>query len=90
MKATEIIRARVPVELKHNFETIAQHQGMSVSHILRRLMEQYIEREKELAQRREETLEALEDIETDRVVDGDEILTWLASWGTEDELEPPT
>ncbi len=29
MKATEIIRARVPVELKHNFEIIAQYKGMS-------------------------------------------------------------
>ncbi|MCI5142354.1 MAG: CopG family transcriptional regulator [Candidatus Electrothrix sp. ATG1] len=37
----------------------------------------------------EDTLEALEDIESGRVVAGEEVISWLASWGDEDELEPP-
>jgi thioredoxin reductase (NADPH) len=45
--------------------------------------------EKELARRREETVEALEDIETGRIADGDKVLDWLSGWGTNDEQEPP-
>ena len=46
-------------------------------------------RSSKLARRHEETLEALEDIESGRVVGGDEVMAWLASWGKDDELEPP-
>jgi predicted transcriptional regulator len=30
------------------------------------------------------------DIEAGRLIDGDEVMEWLESWGTENELEPPT
>lgn len=32
----------------------------------------------------------MEDIETGRVIDGDKVIEWLESWGTDRELEPPT
>lgn len=89
MKTTEVIRARVPGNLKQEFENAAAHHGLSVSHVLRQLMGKYVDHEKELARRREETLEALEDIEAGRVVAGNDVMAWLASWGTDDELEPP-
>lgn len=89
MKASEVIRARVPAELKLAFESLAANYGLSASHVLRNLMGQYVDQERELARRREETLEALEDIEAGRVVDGNDVMAWLASWGKDDELEPP-
>jgi predicted transcriptional regulator len=33
--------------------------------------------------------EGLADIRAGRVVDGDDVLRWLESWGTEQELPPP-
>ena len=89
MKVSEMIRARVPADLKHDFEETASQHGLSASHVLRELMTQYVTQEKEVLQRREETLEALEDIEADRIVDGENVLSWLASWGTDNEQEPP-
>jgi len=86
---TAVIRARVPEELKENFEKAAATHEMNLSHAIRVLMGQYVEHEKEVARRHEETLEALEDVKTGRVVDGDEVMTWLAGWGTDDEMEPP-
>jgi len=86
---TEVIRARIPEELKKEFEAAAAAHQMSLSNAVRQLMIQYVEQERELARRKEETLEAIEDIETGRVVDGAEVMAWLASWGTESELEPP-
>ena len=89
MSTAGVIKARVPVDLKQEFENATAQHGLSVSHVLRQLMGQYVEREREIARRREETLEAIEDIETGRVVAGDKIMTWLAGWGMNDELEPP-
>ncbi len=89
MKASEVIRTRVPPELKLAFESLAANHGLTASHVLRQIMKEYVDQETELARRQEETLEALEDIEVGRVVGGDEVMAWLASWGKDDELEPP-
>ncbi len=86
---TKVIRARIPEDLKKEFEAAAAAHQMSLSNALRQLMNQYVEQERELARRREETIEAMEDIATGRIVDGDEVMTWLAGWGTESEMEPP-
>lgn len=49
----------------------------------------YLEAEARREQLRCETLEALEDVQAGRVVDGAEVLAWLRSWGTDRELPPP-
>jgi len=86
---TAVIRARIPEVLKKDFETAAAAHEMNLSQAVRVLMAQYVEQEKEVTRRHEETLEALEDIETGEIVDGDKVMSWLASWGTDGELEPP-
>jgi len=53
------------------------------------LMEGYVAREKEMKRRHAETLEALEDIASRRVVGGEKVLDWLAGWGTDCETEAP-
>ncbi len=36
-----------------------------------------------------DTVAGLEDIKAGRVIDGDKVLAWMKSWGTENELPPP-
>ena len=86
---TAVVRARIPETLKKDFEAAAAAHGWNLSHAIRQLMKQYVEQEKELEHRHQQTLEALEDIEAGRVVDGKKVLDWLAGWGDDDELEPP-
>ncbi len=86
---TAVIRARIPEVLKKDFEAAAATHKMNLSQAVRTLMAQYVEHEKEVARRHEETLEAIEDVETGEIVDGDKVMSWLASWGTDGELEPP-
>ena len=86
---TAVIRARIPEDLKKDFEAAAAVHEMNLSHAIRVLMAQYVEREKEVVRRNEETLEAIEEVETGEIVKGDKVMSWLASWGSEDELEPP-
>ncbi len=86
---TAVVRARIPEALKKDFEAVVAAHGWNLSHAIRQLMHEYVVQEKELARRREETLEALEDIEAGRIVDGKKVLNWLAGWGTGDEQAPP-
>jgi predicted transcriptional regulator len=87
--ASEIVRGRVPTDLRREFLAIAAHRGLNESAAINLLVRQFVEREKELQRRNEETLDALADIEAGLLVDGDKVLDWIASWGTEDEKEPP-
>lgn len=86
---TAVVRARIPETLKKDFEAAAAAHGWNLSHAIRQLMKQYVEQEKELERRHQQTLEALEDVEAGRVVDGKKVLDWLAGWGDDDEQEPP-
>ena len=86
---TAVVRARIPETLKKDFEAAAAAHGWNLSHAIRQLMKQYVEQEKELERRHQQTLEALEDVEAGRVVDGKKVLDWLAGWGDDYEQEPP-
>jgi len=86
---TAVIRARVPEDLKQDFEAAANLRGWNLSQAVRQLMQQYVTKEKELARRREESLEALEDIASGRIVEGEKVLGWLDTWGTAHEQEAP-
>jgi antitoxin component of RelBE/YafQ-DinJ toxin-antitoxin module len=86
---TDVIRARVPEHLKRDFEAAIGPRGLNVSLAIRMLMEQYVAEEKEMQHRRAETLEAIEDVASRRVVSGEKVMDWLAGWGTDSETEAP-
>lgn len=48
-----------------------------------------LQREDQRQRRDEETREALGELDAGQVVDGDEVLDWIDSWGSDKELEPP-
>lgn len=45
--------------------------------------------DKRQLERDKDTLEALADCEAGNLIDGDKVMEWLESWGTEDEKAPP-
>jgi predicted transcriptional regulator len=87
--ASEIVRGRVPTDLRKEFLAIAADRGLNESAAINLLVRQFVDREKKAKQLNEETLDALADIESALVVEGHKVLDWIASWGTEDEKEPP-
>lgn len=87
--SSDIVRARVPKALKREFLSIAAAHGLTESAALQRLVRQYVDREKEIRLRDEQTMEALADVQAGLTVDGDTVLDWIASWGTDNEKAPP-
>ena len=74
-------------ELKNEIERLAEREGRSVSELVRAALRAYEEDRTEWLRALDEGIEAAE---SGRVVDDDKVDAWLASWGTDDELEPPT
>ncbi|TVQ85799.1 MAG: ribbon-helix-helix protein, CopG family [Chromatiaceae bacterium] len=80
---------RMPDDLLQRLDSTATRLRRSKGWIINDAVREYLERE-DLRQRRdEETREALAELDAGQVVDGDEVLAWIGSWGSDKELEPP-
>jgi predicted transcriptional regulator len=80
---------RMPDDLLQQLDATATRLRRSKGWIINDAVREYLERE-ELRQRRdEETREALAELDAGQVVDGDEVLAWIDSWGSDNEREPP-
>ena len=81
---------RMPDDLLQQLDSTATRLRRSKGWIINDAVREYLERE-DLRQRRdEETREAMAELDAGQVVDGDEVLAWIDSWGSENEREPPS
>jgi predicted transcriptional regulator len=89
VNAMGMTSVRMPDELLDRLEQTAEKLQRSKGWIIKDAVKEYLAREELKQERNQETLEAWEDYKAGRVVDGDEVIAWLDSWGAEDEKEPP-
>lgn len=80
---------RMPDELLERLERTAQSLRRSKGWVIKDAVEEYLAREELKLRRNQETLASWEDYQAGRVIEGDQVMAWLDSWGTEDEKEPP-
>ena len=80
---------RMPDELLSKLEQTAEKIRRSKGWIINDAVREYLEREERKARMLVETWEALLDLKAGRIIDGDEVLEWLDSWGTDAEKKPP-
>jgi predicted transcriptional regulator len=80
---------RMPDDLLQRLDATATRLRRSKGWIINDAVREYLEREDLRFRRNEETREALAELDAGHVVDGDELLAWIDSWGSEKELEPP-
>ena len=80
---------RLQPELERPLSEIASKLNRSKNWVLNQALREYVARCELDDKRWQDTLEALESVQEGRVVDGEAVHAWLASWGTGDELSPP-
>ncbi len=80
---------RVPDDIMSRLESTAARLRRSKGWIINDALREYLEREERRVQRLGETQAALADLEAGDLIEGDEVLAWLDSWGTDREREPP-
>jgi predicted transcriptional regulator len=80
---------RMPDDLLQRLDVTATRLRRSKGWIINDAVRAYLEREDLRQRRNEETREALAELDAGLVVDGDEVLAWIDSWGSESEREPP-
>lgn len=87
--SSKIVRGRVPENLRNEFLAYAAQQGLTESAAVQHLIKGYVSHMRLIHQRKQETLEALADVEAGLVVSGEAVMDWVSSWGTPDEKDPP-
>ena len=80
---------RIPDDLMVRLQKTAEQRRRSKSWLINDAVREYLEREEIRARRLAETRQALAEVDKGQFIEGDEVLDWLDSWGTEDEKAPP-
>jgi len=80
---------RMPDDLLQRLDATATRLRRSKGWIINDAVREYLEREDLRLRRDEQTREALAELDAGQVVDGDEVLAWIDSWGSDKEVEPP-
>lgn len=84
-----ITSVRLQPEIDYALSDVAQKLHRSKSWLINQALKEFLEREKMLQSRWDDTAEALELIVAGRMISGDAVHQWLQSWGSADELMAP-
>ena len=84
-----ITSVRLADDLADQVEALAAKLQRSKSWIINEALRDYVERAQGDTQRWRETLKALDSVKAGKLIDGDAVDKWIASWGTDKELPPP-
>ena len=80
---------RMSDQLMTELESISEKLDRSKGWIIKDALSQYIARIEQNERILRETRQALSEIESGNFVDGEEVMDWIESWGTEDVKSSP-
>ena len=84
-----ITSVRLKPEIETPLEDLSKELDRSKSYLINKAIKEFLDRRTLEEKRWEETLVAIDSVKSGRVLDEKEVNTWLSSWGTDSELEPP-
>jgi predicted transcriptional regulator len=84
-----ITSVRIKDDINESLKILAEKKQRSKSWLINEALAEYILKDEIKSQKWLDTLEGLDDIKNGRVIDGDLVHQWMASWGTDNELDPP-
>jgi predicted transcriptional regulator len=80
---------RLNAEVEAPLEKLAQKLDRSKNYLINQAIKEYVSRQAMDDARWEDTLKALASIKEGKTIDESEVVSWLKSWGTEDETFAP-
>ncbi len=78
------------IRLRPEIESPLEKLDRIKIYIINKSIKEYSERNGIAEQRWAETLEAIDSVKSGRTIDEKEVHEWLESWGSNNELKPPT
>ncbi len=89
MSGALTLSVRISDDLKDGLSRLAESTGRTKSFLANEALRQYLEQEAWQVQTIQETVQEVETASEDDFIEHEKVDSWLASWGSEDEMEPP-
>lgn len=84
-----VTTVRLQPEIEQGLQAMTSSTQRSKSWLINQAIKEFIDRQKLEQNRWQQTLQAMESVAQGRVVSGEDVHSWLHSWGTDKELSPP-
>lgn len=84
-----VTSVRLSPETEEKLAAVAGRARRTKSWLINEAVKDYLDRLGRDERRWEQTLAALASAKAGRIVDGDEMVAWIASWGNKAEKKPP-
>lgn len=84
-----VTSVRLSLEVEEKLASVAERARRSKSWLINEAVKDYLDRLGEDERRRAQTVEALASVKAGRVVGGEGMTAWIASWGKKAEKKPP-
>ena len=84
-----VTSVRLSPDLDQKLASVAGRARRAKSWLINEAIRDYLDRLRQDERRWAETVQALASVKAGRVVDGDEMMGWLRSWGKKGEKKPP-
>jgi predicted transcriptional regulator len=81
---------RLNKEFEAPLENLAQRLDRSKNYLINQAIKEFVARQAMEDSRWEDTLKALASIKEGKVIDESEVVSWLKSWGSDNESSPPS
>jgi len=89
--AAKTMSVKLDLDTRARVESLAQARHRSAHWVMREAITQYVDREEKRESFRQDTIKAWEEFqETGLYASAAEVEIWLASWGAENEVPPPS
>lgn len=80
---------RLQPEIENPLEKLANKLDRSKNYIINQAIKEFIARKLLEEKKWNETLEALESVKSNKVIEEQDVNEWLDSWGKDNEQKPP-
>lgn len=85
-----VTSVRLNAEVEAPLEKLAQRLDRSKNYLINQAIKEFVARQAMEDARWEDTLKALSSVKEGKVINEAEVVSWLKSWGMDDESSPPS
>ncbi len=85
-----VTSVRLQPEIENPLENLSKKLDRSKNYLINQAIKEFLARKSLEEQRWDETLKAIDSVKSGKLIAEKEVSGWLESWGTENEIEPPS
>lgn len=84
-----VTSVRLQPEIENPLEKLATKLDRSKNYLINQAIKEFLSRQSLEEKKWNETLEALDSVKSNRLIDEQDVNEWLDSWGQDNEIKPP-